>query len=343
MGDFDFLNHPDFGMQGGMRANTELQKGNLDALLTAGKIEAQPGERALTAAHTRAYAAEADVKEQAAAGERAMAAAMGQLEPGGEPLSPSAVLIKMGKVAGKAGLVTKMGDLFNKASEIDARELAGLTQQARASLMQTREQLLKVQQVGSLAASVVDQASLDRALTQAEQQGLDVQGIPRDFASAQPVLQQHFTSALKASDILHNKMERLKLDALEKRRSVENAKDAAYIAKSTVQRKILTQKYYDEVKNGGANSRAALEAKQAKTAADRALADARQMVAARDALPVPLDSNGRPDEKKMPPGKYMTPVGPRLWTGKGWVQAPSVPLDSSNDSSSEDADLMGDD
>lgn len=196
--------------------------GGLAAAKLLGEIEKQPAERALTEAHARLYGAQAGEKEMDLRAQEAMAKATASGEFGGDSASMADPLFKMAGFAWKNGYMNKGVELATKAGTILQSEYAAKNSQANAQLRQFQLQRQKIEQNASLAASVTDQASYDRAKMALSAQGQDVSDMPLDYASAAPMLRQIAESGMKALDILKSREDAIKDKSLLERRSAQN-------------------------------------------------------------------------------------------------------------------------
>jgi len=355
MADFDFMNAPDYGAPGGVRANDAFRKNALDAQETLGKIAMQPGQMRLTDAHARLYEAEASAKEAAAIAERRMAdialrAAGGQTAeaegPTKTPRSLGSPLVDMAQMAFGAGLWKQGADLTKKAVDINAKEAAAGASQASQQLRAVRAQVAQAGEQASLALSAVDQGSYDRLRMTLAARGQDISALPEDYASAKPMLQQVVTAGMTAKDSLALAEKRIQ-DAAERKKWGAQAGAATATAKAAEARaKLITQTYDERAKNGGKDSPSVVALREARTKAIKDNAAAKERAeAAKDLAkfpPAPADPKARTLDKT-----YTWPDGSKiLWTinpatgkpGARQIRPPGVKAPPEVDDTEDDLD-----
>lgn len=335
-----------FGAPIGIDAYDQNERQNILAGLSAGKtlgeIEAQPGAMAHTAAQTRLFGAEADVKEMEATRTRKLMELMNTPGSMGDAQTdPADRLDKMGQLYEKSGMFDGAIKAYGASSQMRLRTLAGDTQVSRAALMDARTKHLSATTVGGIAqAGLTDQASYEDALKKLPAEGVDTSEFPKDFASGRDILQHLATQSMTAAEQLKANMNKQAADVAQKRLQTYNGVSAARARELGARADVLTQQYANRAKYEGENSPAMLELRrqQRETSRNRDLANQAKIEAP------PLDAKGLPKESELKVGKpYTTPAGILIWGGptKKWIKPMgNVGLPSAgNESVSGDPDV----
>lgn len=122
-------------------------------------------QMAIGPAHARLYSAQAGAAEEKLQQSREMARLMQGMDwsqPSavpGQPPSHADPLYKLSDIALRAGDVTQSRQLLNTASQISSREQSSITATARANLINTRAQILRLEQVSGALSAAPDEAS----------------------------------------------------------------------------------------------------------------------------------------------------------------------------------------
>lgn len=327
-----------FGMPVGIRAaEADIQGNILKALKMQhdlGAIGMQPAQQRNLEAEARLREAQAQKAEQEAKRTEAVSKRLQELanNPDSPASDPAAFLTTVGNAMLKEGAYDTGSKVLNRASEISKRTTEEATSAARGLLYDTQQKAAQATRVGGLAQAITDQASLDAMRPALEQEGL--RDLPQSFEAAAPILAHVARASMSAKDQLAAKAAQLKANedsikakALVQRYLVQNARDSAAA-------RLSAERYLNLVKNGGENSAAALEAKKAKAAADRALAASRkQLRDAKQAGNLPP-----PDRSLWQVGKaYQSPDGRwGMWDGTSFIPIkPSVDTEDTTDAADE--------
>ena len=353
-----------FGAPAGISAAEDQLRQNIQGGLlaqkTLGEIEAQPGAKALQAAHARYYNAEALAKEQEAVemsqlGTAAQGVFGGQgggaeqlsgpgFVPGQAQARQSGSLVdafaQMTRIAGGMGYTKKAEEFAKTTYTLAEREQQISTAKANQQLHVLQAQREQLKQHASLAASAVDDPSYAQMRMILHSQGMDTSDMPESYAAAKPMLEQIVTMGQEADKVLAARMNApVKAAEVVKYRAQAGAATASSAA-ATSRKKVLDQTYDLRKKYDGDTSGAMRDLRKARTKAtedaDVARADAQ---AARDRAKFPPPSAAQiADPSKLTRGQsYSTPKGVLTWTGTGWVpmRTPKVAVPDESDTDIE--------
>lgn len=336
-----------FGAPAGIgAAEADLRQnvvGALQAQKVLGEIAMQPEEQRLKAAHARAYEAEAGAKEQEMRQTQMVMqrmAALGQRQGEAADLpDPASKLDEIGNIMLESGAYVKGAKMLSDASRVRAQTATAETAVVRQQLMADRAKKIELEHVGSLAASAADQASWDYVRPQLEEKGL--QGLPADFNAARGLLQTISRGSMTAAQQLAAKAKDVENGQRQAHWTAQEREWNSRITRANAAVRLTNAKYDDFVKNGGANSAAALDLKKARAEAIRARTAAQQGKADFDVaknMP-PTDPTKRQVGKAYTNGKGQWAT----WNGKDFTPLSGPPRGAIVGAAPEAADDEGDD
>lgn len=197
----------EFGMWGPAEAGERIAE--LDRYANANKAastahllaqnELIPAQKAQAEAHARLFGAQAAEKEAEVLTQQKIAAMLSGASRGELSEDPDVALDRVGMVQLQAGAFKAAGETLGRAASIRARNSRALNQEAGTALSELRGHIETLKAVGGLAGSVRNQADLDRAHIIGAANGLNLEGIPRDYASAAPMLGQLAEASMTAA------------------------------------------------------------------------------------------------------------------------------------------------
>lgn len=333
------------GITAGESASREQLMGALNAQHRLGQIAAQPSAQRLAESHARLYEAQADEAERKADAQAKLAwlaenepvdvqGAVEGAKAGGQSLANP--LIRFSKLAAKAGLFKESAEFATKASTIAQHEASAGASQASEGLRKARTLTTLAQNRASQALAVTDQGSYDRLRQSMVAAGESLDGLPENYAAAQPTLKQWVQNGIAAQDALRLAEQKAHNKVVEMRLRAQAGASGAAAEASKARVKLSNLEYDNLVKNGGERSPEA-----------KALKDARRRN--QDDLIVKRDAAAKAKElAKFPPappaevrekGKAYTIGGQKaIWWGTGWqlLQPGEVAAASADDTDEDD-------
>jgi hypothetical protein len=272
-----------------MQALAQMQELELQ-----GKVAMQPTQKAFMESQTRENVAQAAEREanadqtlgigNIAKGFRAdeamgrLGGVQGQPAPG-QPGGASPQVMQMSPGQRMVGLASRVAEqypvagikMLNDASQIVQHEASAINSRAEAEKRKLEGLGLRHKAVASLAGSVFDQTSYDKAKAAAVGYGEDISKLPQTFneyIATDPKTGMSMQRSYLMQGMTGMEQTKSKLDALDAERkklndvssiSLKNSKAAMFSA----QEKLATQKYNAFVKNDGPDSPITQAAKQA--------------------------------------------------------------------------------
>lgn len=315
-----------FGAPLGIIASQDMNRQNMLAGLKAqemmGAIAQQPAELALKQAHAKLYGAEGDLAEAKVAELKRSADLYTRMT--GLPLTADAVDITTGAVKAfdpaqqMFDYAQKMQAAGGRATDVMPYLKAGVdfatkASQAAHTTAQAAEQeaLAKKEQrkrLGATASALLSSPATFNQMMLTGQVDPELEGLPRDYNAAKPVLEFISQRAIEA-----DKKEELRLSELRAKAAQASSAAAQGVATARIgvlqKRGVMLQQDIDmSTKTGGKYSPEMLEAKRAQAN------NAASLTAARDAkmFPgIPVDPKGAEVGKNytLPDGRRVTLVG----------------------------------
>ncbi len=339
-----------FGAPLGIIASDENIRRNalagLSAAETLGKLEAQPGERALTAAQTehqktlaglnRAQITDletkaAEVRRQQAITEqvlqeerelkaaqqkavsegRNLTAAEWQQQRTATPVSAAEQLERMANRYRELGMpIDKVADLYNKAGSVAQHAATVASQRATEQKTQLEVARKNAEEFGALAAYGMKGPAQYREMLAIAAQNPTLVGmvgkLPPDFAAARPKLEAMYSQAMTVKDQAAQRARDVEAQASLSRAGAAQVSAAASSRTADARVALINERLAVLKKTGGAADPSVVALREARTAA------VKQQMAARDAKdfpPMPLQPNAIDIASK---ATFTTPSGQKV-------------------------------
>lgn len=332
--DFSFLNSPDYGVGGQIKANNASDLSRADTAYRLAEVAQSPSKIALTSAQARKAGAEATTAEaEAAAMQKAQAMmAQGSLGQGASANDPNYNPgYALAQVYNSAGAFNAGAKALEQATKIDEQRANMKRYEGVAKHEQALTDKMHIERFSGMAAGAMEsQAAYNNFLMQAPAAGYNVQSLPPDLESAKPMLQTLVNQGMTASQIATQHIAQLRLDAQKEQQKVQNKLIDARISGIQTQIDYTKVRRDDLLKNGGARAEASIEATRELTEQRRQRIALEDLKTAGKTPTNPADiplKDGGPDAKSLKPGQYYRNGKGQIgkWDGKNMLLVTAQP------------------